>query len=562
MHSATVAGQIVDVAVRVEEVRPFAVQSLLPMLADPQLAANARARASAAVAGAVPAASLSELVTEGSTAAAMAAVASGGHALYAAAWIVGEYAAVIPASMHSAVIDALLQPAVLGLPSVIPAVYVQATLKLLAVAAAAAAKAGGDGAAFVALASSVAERLNPFAQCVHVEVQERACLVQQLLSALGVPFQALSTPASEAAERARAEEEMIALAAGGAPPPKPAAPVPDVRAIAATLAALFDEPLKPVNPKAQRKVPVPAGLNLDAWIHPEEARNFEIDERPAKGGAAFRYENVRCGEPEGPLGQERGVCVREQLCVLCGAILCPAPSAASFEDSYGVADDEFAGRGRSGTEMSAPGSAVYDIGRGDEDDEEWFKSLEKQNKKEAREKYGGGPEPKPGKKGRESAAAAAKKAKEGKAGRGNDPYMLRAGSGGEAVRGCGACVCVCHARPPQRLPPTPALSYRPAKTSATSTSTRSPSGRSSRRTSRSVRAHSKPALPTLPCSYAPRRPAAALTTSIFHDFAEAPKPGKKGKKKKAAAADDDDDAPPARSYVVADDEDMPQGESL
>lgn len=117
----------------------------------------------------------------------------------------------------------------------------------------------------------------------------------------------------------------------------------------------------------------------------------------------------------------------------------------------------------------------YDIGRGDEDDEEWFKSLEKQNKKEAREKYGGGPEPKPGKKGRASAAAAAKKAKEGKASRGNDPYMLRAGSGGEAVRRQRvgqACDVPLFPTARPSAPP-----GRPARTSATSTSTPSPSGR-------------------------------------------------------------------------------------
>ena len=86
--------------------------------------------------------------------------------------------------------------------------------------------------------------------------------------------------------------------------------------------------------------------------------------------------------------------------------------------------------------MSAPGSATYDIGKGDADDEEWFDALAKKNKREDKLKYGGGsPEPKAGgKKGRESAAALAAKA-EAKATRRNDPYMLRAGSGGGAVSG-------------------------------------------------------------------------------------------------------------------------------
>jgi hypothetical protein len=126
-HSATIAGQIIDVAVRVEDVRPYAVQSLLTMLADPQLGANARSAIAAAgqASTGAPAASTDASAGDGSTAAAMAAVAGGGHALYAAAWIVGEYCGVIPSAMHAAVIDALLQTSVLALPSVIPAVYVQ-----------------------------------------------------------------------------------------------------------------------------------------------------------------------------------------------------------------------------------------------------------------------------------------------------------------------------------------------------------------------------------------------------------------------------------------------------
>ena len=40
--------------------------------------------------------------------------------------------------------------------------------------------------------------------------------------------------------------------------------------MASVLRALFEEPLKPVKPSAQKKVAVPDGLNLDAWIIPQE----------------------------------------------------------------------------------------------------------------------------------------------------------------------------------------------------------------------------------------------------------------------------------------------------
>jgi hypothetical protein len=79
-----------------------------------------------------------------------------------------------------------------------------------------------------------------------------------------------------------------------------------------------------------------------------------------------------------------------------------------------VADEEFAGgRARGNTDASSP-PQKYDIGKGDAEDDEWLESLARKNKREARAKYGGDPDPKDGgkgkgKKGRESAGAAAKK---------------------------------------------------------------------------------------------------------------------------------------------------------
>ena len=184
-HSSSIAGQLLDVSVRVEDVRPYAVQALLPMLADPALAANARkdtvAAAAAGGASAAPPAPAAEEDKDGANNATAQSLAAGtagsGSVLYAAAWIVGEFCSVIPPPMHSAVIDALLQPGALLLPQSVQGVYVQTTLKVLSVAAQAAVKAGGplDGSnAFIKLAASVVDRLAPFASSIHVEVQVRA----------------------------------------------------------------------------------------------------------------------------------------------------------------------------------------------------------------------------------------------------------------------------------------------------------------------------------------------------------------------------------------------------
>ena len=201
VHAVTVAGQLLDVAVRVEDVRPTVLQQLLPMLADASLAAAAKKASQVAVApprGApgeaapVPAVSAFSVdAVEGSAVAAMKGAGSlgAGHILYAAAWIAGEFVGAMPPKMHAPLLDALLQPSGLVLPQVVQAVYVQAALKVLSASASAAAKEGAAGAeTFLNLAGSVLDRLHPFAQSQHVEVQERACLIQQLLASLGVPF--------------------------------------------------------------------------------------------------------------------------------------------------------------------------------------------------------------------------------------------------------------------------------------------------------------------------------------------------------------------------------------
>jgi AP-3 complex subunit delta-1 len=343
-HSATIAGQLLDVSVRVEDMRPYAVQTLLPMLADSALAAAARSPVGTPATG-----NATDEVS-----AASAIVGSGdicsGHVLYAAAWIVGEYCSVIPPSVHSAVLDALLQPGTLALPAAVQSVYIQAALKILAAAASASVKHGDAADAsspFVVLAASALERLNPFAQSIHVEVQERACLVQRLLASFGVPFTPLPTSMSQAAAKAKEEEDLMNLA--GAPAEKAASPSKaslapldaDVRLIAAVLSSLFVEPLKPVNPKAQKKVPIPAGLDLDHWIRPEEER-AQAEESTVKTG--FRYESI------------------------------------SFEDSYGIAEDEE-------EHTSVPRRGGRGTGA-DSEDEAWFADMVKKNKKKDKLLFG------------------------------------------------------------------------------------------------------------------------------------------------------------------------------
>jgi len=463
--------------VRVEDVRPTAMSKLLPMLADPALFTNARAGAAASREEADAAAAAAAAAEGAPASAAAAAAAAPGESsiLYAAAWIVGEFCAIIPAAMHGAVIDALLGPAVATLPAPVQAAYVQCLLKVLAAAAAAAAKADA-GAAFARLAASVLDRLHAFAQSAHVEVQERACLAQQLLATLGVPFTPLATPASAAAAKAAADAELLALASGDAPAAKPASPAKlaaglapldfDVKLVAAILSSLFAEQLKPVNSKAQKRVPVPAGLSLDAWINADAA------------AAAAAEDEL-------------------------GAF------AISFEDSYGLADDDFAGRPEGAGGARRRGADKYATEGGDADDDAWFDSMAKKNKKRDAELWGGDEEKK-GKKGKDAGKAR-------KAPAGGDPFMIKKGSGG----GGGGAADDDEDGIPIR---------------------------------------------TLGAAELGGVKAGALDVSIFGDFAKggakAAAGGKKKKGKKGAAADEDDEAPAGGArpaFKVMDDDEGPAG---
>lgn len=92
----------------------------------------------------------------------------------------------------------------------------------------------------------------------------------------------------------------------------------DPRVVASVLRSLFDEPLKPVKASAQKKVPVPDGLDLDAWIVPPDAE--EPDE--------FMY-GSRPPPPSTP-GRPNPVC---------------SAAAATFMSSFGDddSDNEYAG---------------------------------------------------------------------------------------------------------------------------------------------------------------------------------------------------------------------------
>ncbi|XP_077835052.1 AP-3 complex subunit delta-1 isoform X7 [Macaca mulatta] len=170
--------------------------------------------------------------------------------LYAAAWICGEFSEHLQEPHHT--LEAMLRPKVTTLPGHIQAVYVQNVVKLYANILQQKEQAGeAEGAQ--AVTQLMVDRLPQFVQSADLEVQERASCILQLVKHIQ-KLQAKDVPVAE------------------------------------EVSTLFAGELNPVAPKAQKKVPVPEGLDLDAWINEPLSDSESEDERPR---AVFHEEEQR-----------------------------------------------------------------------------------------------------------------------------------------------------------------------------------------------------------------------------------------------------------------------------
>lgn len=92
----------------------------------------------------------------------------------------------------------------------------------------------------------ITSRLTAFTESVHLEVQERACFVLEVLRLYN-----------------KLKDD-------------------DDGAISAELAALFEEPLNPVAKGAIKKVPIPDGLDLDTPLNEEPPEEPEEEDEPVQ----------------------------------------------------------------------------------------------------------------------------------------------------------------------------------------------------------------------------------------------------------------------------------------
>eukprot|EP00658_Telonema_sp_P-2_P028692 TRINITY_DN2193_c0_g3_i1.p1 TRINITY_DN2193_c0_g3~~TRINITY_DN2193_c0_g3_i1.p1 ORF type:complete len:825 (-),score=271.24 TRINITY_DN2193_c0_g3_i1:143-2617(-) len=205
------AEQLMDIAVRVEVVRPFALERLVALLHNEHM--------------------MSESATDHSIQ----------EVLFAASWIIGEFATV--GCNFSEALTVLLQPRIAFMPAHVQGAFVQAAFKVF-VTGIDSAQAQNDCVMVSAhLRELLLDKIAPFTQSVHMEVQERAC-----------SYRALS--------------EIIAPPGGFNAP------------LTAALAGVFAQELIPVSATAQSRVKVPPSLDLENWINEEPAEpvNTEVNE--------------------------------------------------------------------------------------------------------------------------------------------------------------------------------------------------------------------------------------------------------------------------------------------
>ncbi|EEB12096.1 AP-3 complex subunit delta-1, putative [Pediculus humanus corporis] len=149
--------------------------------------------------------------------------------LYAAAWICGEFASELPNPRTT--LEALLNgKGVTNLPGHIQAVYIQNILKIFSLLFTKG-NESGDLKQVTELCELICDKLPEYVSSADLEVQERASSALHLMKFV---------------------QKHLEKNDGS---------------LAVEMASLFAGELNPVAPKAQKKVQIPEGLDLDAWIN-------------------------------------------------------------------------------------------------------------------------------------------------------------------------------------------------------------------------------------------------------------------------------------------------------
>ncbi|KAL4070486.1 adaptin N terminal region-domain-containing protein [Scleroderma citrinum] len=223
--------QLVDVVGRVRAVRAYAVKLMVKLLSDQMLLMHAGEPGSCS------------------------------EVLWAAAWICAEYCSELLAPEE--LLPYLLHPDVVNLDPDTIAVYLQAANKIFGYWATEAAQQWTDDLLdkVKAAVDSIMEQIDEFVSSPHIEVQERAANILQLFTFIKRDL-ATYYPKSDSAFT----DTSSFIVDFDAPSISSGPSFPKSLYLIHPLCSAYE--LNPVASAAQTSVPVPDGLDLDAWIVP------------------------------------------------------------------------------------------------------------------------------------------------------------------------------------------------------------------------------------------------------------------------------------------------------
>ena len=274
-HGTEVAEQLIEVAIRVDKVRPFLVESMLSLILNHSLFFG-QARATVA------------------------------EVLRAAAWIIGEYSEVISAiyrdkdkdteegtywiegifgeemrskwhgrPLHISIMETLLDPKSTNLSFSVQIVYLQAVLKVFI-------RACGDceNSEIFSCVYILKKSLPVFLQSSNLEVQERASTLRQIL----IEFRLISSKEEVDSSFFQSEKSFL---------PFPDGTLTDeedwvfgAKKSSQTLRSFIAEPFYAVHSKAQKKVPLPADLDIDSAFNAKSFSKLLDYALPERGNSS------------------------------------------------------------------------------------------------------------------------------------------------------------------------------------------------------------------------------------------------------------------------------------
>ena len=276
-HGKLLSSQMLDVAIRVESIRPFIVAQMAILLDNIHVFTSNN--------------TASSIASNNSGASTKSNNSDVSEVLYSATWICGEFAEHLNDPQKT--LESMLKSKINNLPGHIQSTFVQNIFKLYThiinkIYETAKSENEEQDEDFVEISTDdlnryrqitefVIEKLQIFEQNAEIEVQERACTMLQLLKYVSKIIEKHQTTTDDILESENIKHKMPRI---------------DLELI-----CLFEGDLNPVASKAQKKVPIPEGLDLDEWINDEPSDVEDNDDSTVNENQIFLKNDLKNQKP-------------------------------------------------------------------------------------------------------------------------------------------------------------------------------------------------------------------------------------------------------------------------